>query len=123
MEPTDVKTFGLSLDQLAMVFNVELSLPKKHGYWIALCDMPLEAVQYACLEVLKAEMFMPVPAILRNHAREWVRMARHQRPMPTQDALQIREALMGEEEVRKLIASVWPEEQLKEPLPDYDKES
>lgn len=123
MEPTDATTFGMHLDQLGSVFNVELPLQKKHGYWIALVDLPLEAVQYACVEALKTETFMPVPAVLRSHAREWTRLARHQRPQTDHDMLAIREALMGEEEVRKLIASVWPDDRLKDPIPRYEADA
>ena len=102
-----------------MVFNVELALPKKHAYWRALEDMPLEAVQYACTEVLKTETFFPLPAILRSHAREWTKMARHQRPQP----LQIREDLLNHQEVQALITNIWPEERdrLKDPIPPYEE--
>lgn len=120
MEPSDARTFGLSLDQLAMVFNVELGLAKKQAYWIALCDMPLEALQYACVEVLKTEAFMPVPSMLRNHARAWTRLSQRPRPQP----LQIREDLLSLDQLRQLQMQIWPEERdrlLKDPIPRYEE--
>jgi hypothetical protein len=120
MEPTDAKTFGMHLDQLGSVFNVELPLQKKHGYWVALEDLPLEAVQYACVEVLKTEGFMPAPSVLRSHAREWTRLAKHQRPQPPQ----LREDLLSLDELRQLQMQIWPEERdrlLKDPVPPYEE--
>lgn len=122
MEPTDAKTFGMSLDQLGAIFNVELTLPKKHGYWIALEDLPLEAVQYACKQALKTESFMPVPALLRTYAKEWARLARDEQR--AQSPLALREDLVSQEEVRRLLASVWPEERerwAKDPIPPYEQ--
>lgn len=124
MEPTDVKTFGMNLDQLGAIFNVELSLQKKHGYWIALEDLPLEAVQYACKHVLKTESFMPVPALLRTYAKEWARLSVEQQR--SQRPLALREDLVSQEEVRTLLASIWPEERerwAKDPIPPYEQEA
>lgn len=106
-----------------MVFNVELALPKKHAYWRALEDLPLEAVQYACTEVLKTETFFPVPAILRGYAKDWTRMAKSQQQHSTNEVLALREASLSHEEIAAFIASVWPESRLKDPIPAYDQEA
>lgn len=123
MDATQLKTFGLMLDQLAAVFNVRLDLPKKHAYWVALEDQKLEAVQHACAEVLKTEGFFPVPAILRTHAREWQKVQAQRAMMPPseREVLALREATMPLEEVRALIAEVWPEDKLKDPIPPYEE--
>ena len=122
MEPTDAKTFGMQLDQLGSIFNVDLSAQKKHGYWLALVDQPIEAVLYACIEALKAESVMPVPAVLRAHARQWSLTRGRHRSQTAEELLQIREALYAQEELQKLIANVWPEEGLRKPLEPWERE-
>lgn len=59
---------------------------------------------------------MPVPAILRAYAKDWQQKQRHlaQGSEERGDLLALREELVDPEEVRRLIASVWPGES--EPL-------
>jgi len=112
MTMQDLKDFSLCLDQLAEVFNVQLSSMKKHAYYLALQDYPLDAIQAASIQALKEESFFPVPAILRAYAKEWLGTQRglaQASPAPG-DQLALREELVDPEEVRRLIASVWPAE-------------
>lgn len=126
MEPQDMRAFGLVLDQLAAVFRAELTLPLKQAYWSALNDLPLEAVLDACTAVVKTEHFFPVPALLRDLATHWVtRQREEQRRARPQHPLALREDLVSQEEVRQLLASIWPEERdrwAKDPIPPYAQE-
>lgn len=118
MTTQDLKDFSLCLDQLAEVFNVQLSSMKKHAYYMALQDYPLDAIQASSIQVLKEETFFPVPAILRAYAKEWLGKQRvlAQGNGGQGDMLALREELVDPEEVRRLIASVWPGEMEGEPL-------
>src|SRR5262245_26758345 len=110
MDNSDVKMFGAHMDQLAQVFNRAMSPLIQHGYWLALADLPLAAIAYACGEVLKTESFMPVPAILRSYGKAWLQQDRQaQRSMSATEFLAIREENVGVDEIRALLAEVWPE--------------
>jgi len=90
---------------------------------VALEDLPLEAVQYACVEVLKTETFMPPPATLRSHAREWTRLHTKETPaMSTEQFLALREAQLPPEEIAGFIAAMWPDDRLKDPILPYSPE-
>src|SRR5262245_16669030 len=126
MDTSDVKMFGAHMDQLAQVFHREMSPLMQHAYWLALEDLPLAAIAYACGEVLKTESFMPVPALLRSYGKAWLQQAGQQRPaMSATEFLAIREENVSLEEIRCLLAEVWPEERerwAKEPIPPYTHE-
>ena len=111
MDATHVQAFGTLLSVMAQIFRVGLDTDHKAAYLMALDDLPFEAVQYACKQVLRQETFMPVPAILRAYAKEWQQSQRirEQASVEEGDRLALREALVDPEEVRRLIASVWPE--------------
>ena len=123
METTELMTFGLQLDQLAAVFHCELPVSTKHAYWLALVDLPIEAIQFACVEVLKTETFMPVPAIIRLHALAFQRSYREEAARIEARQLRLTEARVQQEELQKLFASVWPNDTLKDPIPPYEEEA
>ena len=79
---------------------------------MALEDLPIDAIQYACKQVFRNETFMPVPAILRSYAKEWRKSQVPQCSVPRseQEVLALREELITPDEVRDLIASLWPDE-------------
>lgn len=126
MQHSDIRQFTLQMEHVGLVFNADFPAAKQHGYWIALEDLPLAAVQHACVEVLRSETFLPAPAVFRGYAREWVRQ--HTKPpasMSNAEFLQLREEQVSVDEIRELIASVWPEERErwdKDPIPRYEGE-
>lgn len=114
MKSVDRQAFAISLQYLAVVFKTELTTPFLEAYWMALEDLPLEAVQCACARALRHETFFPVPAILRDYARDALRTQRVLEEETNQaQQLRLREGLMGKEAVQALINQVWPSAQLK----------
>ena len=76
---------------------------------MAVDDLPFEAVQYACKQIFRSETFMPVPAIVRGYAKDWVQTHAVRPPMPSaEDVLALREASITPAEVRALIESALP---------------
>lgn len=111
MDATHITVFGRLLDVMGQVFHLTLSRDHKAAYLLALDDLPLEAVQYACRKVFRQETFMPVPAIVRAYAKEWLQHQREQAeaPQTTQELLTLREASVFPEELQALLRSVWPD--------------
>lgn len=112
MDATHVEAFGTLLDSLKRIFHRHLEADDKAAYLLALSDLPFEAIQHACIQALREETFMPVPAILRAYAKDWqqTQRVRVQASGDQGDMLALREELVDPEEVRRLIASVWPED-------------
>jgi hypothetical protein len=108
MEPHESDAFIDELDTLADVFNVVVDGRKKGAYWRALQDLPLDAVQHACLVVLREESFFPAPSIFRDAARQYLRDQRS-RVRPLEDRSTEREDTMATREIRALMATVWPD--------------
>ncbi|HEY5869931.1 MAG TPA: hypothetical protein VI542_30925, partial [Candidatus Tectomicrobia bacterium] len=86
--------------------------------------LPLDAFQHACFVIMRDEEFFPKPVQFRAYAREWQQKCRHtlQQQRGTQDTLAVRETLVSPEEVRALIATIWPEEnngRRREPKPKH----
>lgn len=61
---------------LTALSSIELTIEKNAAYWDALCDLPIEAVEYACQHA--ARHFqptpyerVPVPGTLREYVRQW----------------------------------------------------
>lgn len=108
MEPHESDAFIDELDTLADVFNIVVDGRKKSAYWRALQDLPLDAVQHACLVVLREESFFPAPSIFRDAARQYLRDQRS-RVRPLEALSTEREDGLAQHEVRALMASVWPD--------------
>ena len=107
MEPQDSQQFSETMDMLADTFNVSLTVQRKRAYWMALCDLPYPAIEHACVVALREESFFPPPVILRGAARQYLRDARNRVRLPVFDVEA--QATLAQEEVKALIASVWPE--------------
>jgi hypothetical protein len=116
MDAQHIPAFTKALDLLAAVFSADVSLEKKHGYWMALADYPLEAVEHACLMAMRTEPHFPVPAILRALAREYQHTQRAKaRPVD----LDLQERISAAD-VQALIASVWPEMAQRDAVDPWD---
>jgi hypothetical protein len=70
MRAEDREAFGIAMMPLAAVFRVQLSETLLEAYWLALVDLPLEAVQAAVVAALRSCQHMPPPAQLRLLAGE-----------------------------------------------------
>lgn len=105
MEPHESDAFIDELDTLADVFNIVVDGRKKSAYWRALQDLPLDAVQHACLVVLRKESFFPAPSIFREAALQYLK-DQHSRVRPESPREEDR---ITQAEVKALLASVWPE--------------
>jgi len=68
MIETDRPRFAVVVNALAATFRVEPSKAMLTGYWSALADLPIEAVEAAGQRALRGCKFMPVPAELRELA-------------------------------------------------------
>jgi hypothetical protein len=68
MTNDDKRDFYLTMDGIAEVFNIELSTMRKRAYFVALADLPWQAIREACQKAIRVEKFFPVPATLRELA-------------------------------------------------------
>lgn len=68
MTHDDRARFAAVLTALAETFNEPLSTARLEGYWLALADLPLDAVEAAVQRALREAKFFPKPAELRTLA-------------------------------------------------------
>jgi hypothetical protein len=68
--PADVSRFTTVIRALAALFNREATEPLAHGFWLALSDLPMEAVERGAARAMRDCRFMPTPAELRELAGE-----------------------------------------------------
>ena len=109
MDATHLAALGTLLDTMARIYHHPLETDDKLAYLLALDDLSLEAVQYACKQVFRSETFMPVPAIVRSYAKDWQQKQRILPPsMPDAELLALREAMITPEEIHQLIQSALP---------------
>jgi hypothetical protein len=125
MDDSDFPLFLAALNELSVLCCDELTQVRQRLYWQFLRDnMCLEEWQYACEQVMLREIYhkVPMPAVLIEYAREFRKRKREQRPTVS-PPLQLREDLVGQEQVKALLASVWPNDRLKDPPPPYETEA
>jgi hypothetical protein len=70
MTNDDRQAFTDALTPIADTFRVPLTEGLLRGYWLALEDLPIEAIQRGCLKVLRYEDKFPPPVTIRLYARE-----------------------------------------------------
>lgn len=68
MKPADAQRFATTLAKVAAAYGRQLDGPAIDGFWLALADLPLEAVEAAALRALVESPRMPTPAELRKLA-------------------------------------------------------
>lgn len=110
MERTHLSALGTLLESLARIFHHSLEKDDRAAYCLALSGLSFEAIQYACTQVLKHETFMPVPAIIRDYAKNWS-PAYHTvqgAHLTDQQFLALREGEISSDEIRQLIQSMFP---------------
>lgn len=124
MDDTDSRRFFSALTFMAEMCADELSELKQRGYWSLLQDkLSIEEWEYGCMQAMERETFhkIPMPAVLLDYGREY----RHARRAQREQAARQTKRLMAPEEslhtVRALIASVWPDDRLKDPIPPYEE--
>ena len=118
--PTNLHAFLQELDTLGEIFSDPLSEGRQALYWQDLApQITIEEWRAACALARTRETFpkVPLPARLLEYVQE-VRTAQrdHRQREARADGshtdahlLQLREPLMGHEEVRRLIAQIWPD--------------
>ena len=119
--------FLTALETLAAVCADPLEEIRLKAYWELMRDrLTLEEWCYACTKAIEQETHhqFPMPAVLLEYVKEyrWWQREATQRPPPPR---QIREDLVSQEEVRRLLASIWPEERerwAKDPIPPYEED-
>lgn len=70
MTDDDKKAFAEALASLAETFRVTVTEGLLHGYFTALEDLPLHAVERACLKSKRYDDKFPPPVTLRQWSRE-----------------------------------------------------
>lgn len=66
MTDADRKPFARTLAALAAAYDMEVDEAVAEGFWMTLCDLPLELVQAAVLEVMRTSKFRPKAAEIRE---------------------------------------------------------
>lgn len=128
MTPEQYPMFLTALETLAELCRDPLSELRLKTYWELMRDrVTLEEWRYACVQAMEREIQprVPMPAILLEYALECRKLHReHQSDPPP--LRRLREDLVSQEEVRRLLASVWPEERdrwAKDPIPPYEEDA
>ena len=122
MTTENLPGFLTALNEMAEFFCDALTEQRQRSYWQIMRDrITIAEWQYACVEAMARETFhkVPLPAQLMEYVREYrcgTRELRQRAEMPdgshtTEQLLALRESLDLSAEVRKLIESVWPDEQ------------
>jgi hypothetical protein len=70
MTNEDRPMFTEALTTVADGFRVPVTEGILKAYWLALEDLPLEAIQRACLKTLRLEDRFPVPLTIRQYTRK-----------------------------------------------------
>lgn len=70
MNVSDKARFSAAVAGMFETLGREATTPQLRGYWMALGDLPIEAVERACLKAIRQCRFAPVPAELRQLAGE-----------------------------------------------------
>ncbi len=120
--------FFKALGEMGLMFSDELTKPRQRLYWEVFRDTcTIDEWEYATHEAMLRETFhkVPLPAALLDYVKECRRKEREQRlqdqcaeGVKTRETLlQIREELVPSEEVRHLIASVFPEDAMQPRTP------
>lgn len=119
--------FLTALETLAELCADSLTEIRQQAYWELMRDrVTLEEWRYACVQAMEREVQhqVPMPAILLEYALECRKLHRERQADPLAFR-SLREDLVAQEEVRALIASIWPEERdrwAKDPIPPYEQE-
>jgi hypothetical protein len=67
---TSVRSLRLLLETLGTIFRVDVSVALQDTYCLALSDLPLDVLHFACrLAILYERHSMPEPATLRKYAQ------------------------------------------------------
>lgn len=69
MVPEYCRNVSVMLDFLGEIFQVHVSPATKDAYLLALADLPLDAIHYACYTTMHRESSLPSPAMLRTRAK------------------------------------------------------
>lgn len=126
MEQMEHPRFLLSLDALAELFSDPMSELRKRAYWGILRDrISLEEWEYGCMQAMERETFhkVPLPAVMLDYAREYRKVKREERDRAQRQTLQLMAPEESLEKVRELIAGVFRDDRLKDPIPPYDQET
>jgi hypothetical protein len=112
---------------MAEVLANPISELKQRAYWSLLSPkISIEEWEGACKRAMLEETYskIPLPAVLLGYAMERRQAAPPRGASHTNaELLAIREANFSAEEIRTLIASIWPEEGLTKPLEPWDREA
>lgn len=119
MKNEDRKAFFQALNTMGEFFCDELSEIRQRVYWQLFGGVTVQEWEYASLRAMAEETFhkVPLPAVLMEYVRAYRTSRRstiqptdpRMRPGTTEQVLALREELVSPEEIRKLIASVWPD--------------
>lgn len=76
MNDPDRQRFAFAMEALAEAFQREMREATLHGYWLGLCDLPIESVEQATMRAIRKCQHMPRPAELRELAGDMTSEAR-----------------------------------------------
>ena len=116
MTSQDESRFYQSLNLLGAFFTDELNDIRQRLYWQVMhAKCSIEEFQGACLAAMERETVykVPLPSTMLDYVREYRAAQRDAKQSTTTEGqlLALREELVSPEDIRRLIASVWPDTQ------------
>lgn len=102
-----------------------MSEMRQRGYWGILSErLTIEEWEYGCLQAMERESFhkVPLPAVMLDYAREYRKARREQQARVARQRRQLMAPEESLEQVRELIAGVFPHAVLTEPTPPGEQD-
>lgn len=96
------------------------------GYWGLFRDkITLDEWECSCVKAMEEQTFhkVPTPALLMDSVRVYRQLAREQREHARRQTRQLMAPEESLEKVRELIAGVFRDDRLKDPIPPYEQEA
>lgn len=125
MQKRDLRAFLDGLVKMAVLFDEELSELRQRLYWEVLRDeVTIDEWCQACWHAMRRETFhkVPLPATLIEYAREYRREQRLHDVALTPGLRDIRDDPIALEELHTLMANVFQDDRLHDPIPPSEQE-
>lgn len=114
MSPDQLPKFLACLNSMAELCRDEMSELRQTTYWELLSPLlSIEEWEYACKQAMLSETFhsVPMPATLVVYGKELRIHKKQGSTIP--ESRMLREDPIQLEEVRRLIQSIWPDQEMK----------
>lgn len=126
MADHDYPRFLTGINLLAEVLGDPVTELKIKGFWGLFRDrVTIDEWEYCCMKTMEEQRFhkIPTPAMLMDEVREHRKLSRQQQQQAQRQTLQLMAPEESLEKVRELIAGVFRDDRLKDPIPPYEEEA